>query len=58
MARSKSAAVDVVRGNELAARIILSNPVKYEGLPLMWAREWMNNGSQHKSREIPRASPR
>jgi hypothetical protein len=32
----------IAAGNELAARIILADPVRYAGLPMMWARMWMN----------------
>jgi len=29
------------RGNRAAARIILSDPARYAGLPLAWAKLWM-----------------
>jgi hypothetical protein len=38
----KVSAASIAAGNELAARIILANPVRYAGLPLMWARLWMS----------------
>jgi len=40
MSKTKVAASFAAR-NELAARIILANPVKYAGLPVIWARLWM-----------------
>jgi hypothetical protein len=32
--------VGILAGNDLAARIILADPVKYAGLPLIWAQLW------------------
>jgi hypothetical protein len=31
----------IAAGNELAARIILADPVKYAGLMVEWAELWM-----------------
>jgi hypothetical protein len=39
-------AASIAAGNELAARIILADPVKYAGLPVMWARLWMSRYSR------------
>lgn len=41
MKKPAAAMNNIVRGNELAARIILADPVKYAGLPLIWARLWV-----------------
>jgi hypothetical protein len=30
----------IAAGNDLAARIILADPVRYAGLMVMWARMW------------------
>lgn len=40
--------LDITYGNALAARIILSDPVKYAGLPLVWARLWMDRQKEAK----------
>jgi hypothetical protein len=32
---------DYDRGNEDAARIILADPERYDGLPLQWAKLWV-----------------
>jgi hypothetical protein len=41
MARAKAGFGHIVAGNEIAARIILADPVKYAGLMVMWAQLWM-----------------
>jgi hypothetical protein len=44
---TKTTAVE--RGNEIAARIIVADPVKYAGLPLMWALLWMERHQREVS---------
>jgi hypothetical protein len=45
--------------NAGAAQIILSDPTKYDGLPLEWARLWMSrHGAQRKKPVSASASPR
>jgi hypothetical protein len=39
--RNEKVVREIAIGNQLAARIILANPVKYDGLPLIWARLWV-----------------
>jgi hypothetical protein len=36
----KKISASITAGNELAARIILGDPVKYAGLMVMWAELW------------------
>lgn len=37
------ARADIAAGNELAARIILADPARYAGLPVIWAQLWRKN---------------
>ena len=42
---------NLATGNELAARIILADPARYDGLMVAWARLWVskNGANRHKT---------
>ena len=37
------------RDNRIAARIILADPERYAGLPLIWARMWTENHKEKRN---------
>lgn len=39
---TKKERTNILAGNALAARIILADPGRYAGLPLIWAQLWMS----------------
>jgi hypothetical protein len=44
-------------GNEQAASIILSDPRRYDGLPLIWARLWVERGLESKQKAVAVIGP-